>query len=173
MYLHAGAKCSLSTPQHFAGWLLPLLCNYWKAVISNLWAIAIHSPLKQLTQPTKTVNVNHSLPLSFFLPVPACFKKVHAGKRHSQVNNRTGQRSCVAQGRYGQIMVGKGQGTLWQTCPPYQEWLNATVVPQHPWISVLFLHAKLRKLTARFHYITGITKWKPFSHLTTEEQGWG
>lgn len=56
---------------------------------------------------------------------------------------------------------------------PYQEWLNATVVPQHPWISVLLLHAKLRKLTAHFHYITGITTWKPFSHLTTEEQGWG
>lgn len=70
------------------------------------------------TQPTKTVNVNHSLPLSFFLPVPSCFKKVYAGKQHSQVNNRAGQRSCVAQGRYGQVMVGKGQGTLWQTCPP-------------------------------------------------------
>lgn len=56
---------------------------------------------------------------------------------------------------------------------PWQERLNATIRPRHPQISVLFLHIKLRKLTAGFHFITGVAKLKPFSRLTVNSKGEG
>lgn len=157
----------------------PALCRLALAPALQLLKSSDTQPMGH-RQPNKTVNVNHSLLLPFFSPVPSCFKKVSAGKQYFQVNSHSGQRSCCCAREVWSSHGGERLGDLltnmpsWKQCSSsHQGQLNATVIPQHPRISVLFLHTKFRKLAASFHCITGITKRKPFSRLAMKSKGEG